>query len=978
MKLRLSTLFASVMMATTMATAQQTASSDTVNQRMARQLLTDCSVKTTAPLADKAYLPFGREYVSMLQGDASRTEGFTTTNGTARCVDFNNIKPDISHCYVVSKGVTGSPDEVGMVYYAYFSKSQLQVVKYNTLSKQIMKKSDVRDYNDGIVRDFTNTIFLKYLRDNSSSSFDIINAWVANDTRRNEIFQSFVDLNTMDYNADGTDDVFLMAGTTLYVFDGNSLSLLAERKWCNATMISPSSVVYDFNGDGINDYLALHIWNPWTDTGDKNSVEGGILLSERDSQGRVSFRYVQKVMDSHDIASYKNINQTLRSTMTMRIVYPDGRYAAPKLAFAVSSLAYGGCYGSQLNGKQHMVHRFYQQLTLVDFASSEMSVAGKGWYTAAAHINDSALCRNEAYCGSFRIYDRRRPYLFGRPAMNAAFSQGYANAQRIMWFDRILTYNSSAKTFATEFSIADMHNKIYGRTGTTRFDRIVGGQVEVITGSAAQEARLGIESFAMAVAESKDRTDKGTFNDDLDWEDCNYYMVHLFPCQLCTGTVMYPSSHTANNWCYGTGIMPKCNDASPMTITKTSADRGMQVELVDKKTIVSTPIISHVVSAAPYQTDNVSSYGNTSVGINQSQGENHTVSTSNSFGGYADLGADIAGVLKITTRHSTSQSWSSSKGTGISMSSGQTLSNSNGQDFVVFTYFPADRYTYRVVDCPADSTMVGSEFCLVKAQGNDIRQGGYPVDKFNALVAGSACPQITPAVLRHTAGSISSYPTGVDDTDSIMHSFGINDSTCLGISAVMSYLTADLNSAVSLSYSNSTSASNGESFTFSNQLSFTLSVKPWKYFGLNGGGGITKGETSGWTQSTSYSKSYSVGCTMPKPEDADKDRCEFRMVWYRQTVGSEADNTKQSFMVVNYYVTGYVHNDGSQQARAHAFVDAFDDATGISGTTTAKTVDSVKYFDLSGREIAAGTKGLCVKVTTYSDGTRQSAKMMVR
>ena len=52
------------------------------------------------------------------------------------------------------------------------------------------------------------------------------------------------------------------------------------------------------------------------------------------------------------------------------------------------------------------------------------------------------------------------------------------------------------------------------------------------------------------------------------------------------------------------------------------------------------------------------------------------------------------------------------------------------------------------------------------------------------------------------------------------------------------------------------------------------------------------------------------------------------------------------------------------------------DETGVNSTTEAKSVKSVEYTDLSGRRIARPTNGVYVKTTTFSDGTKESKKVV--
>ena len=81
-------------------------------------------------------------------------------------------------------------------------------------------------------------------------------------------------------------------------------------------------------------------------------------------------------------------------------------------------------------------------------------------------------------------------------------------------------------------------------------------------------------------------------------------------------------------------------------------------------------------------------------------------------------------------------------------------------------------------------------------------------------------------------------------------------------------------------------------------------------------------------------------------------------------------------MVVNYYVTA----SSTLEEQAKEYLDDYNpfDHQGIDGIDADKTVESVKYFDNTGREIAQPAHGMYMKVTTYNDGTRDTKKLMAR
>ncbi len=50
------------------------------------------------------------------------------------------------------------------------------------------------------------------------------------------------------------------------------------------------------------------------------------------------------------------------------------------------------------------------------------------------------------------------------------------------------------------------------------------------------------------------------------------------------------------------------------------------------------------------------------------------------------------------------------------------------------------------------------------------------------------------------------------------------------------------------------------------------------------------------------------------------------------------------------------------------------DENSVKGVDADKTVKSVKYYDIAGRELSAPAEGLVIKRTTYTDGTTTTLK----
>jgi hypothetical protein len=88
--------------------------------------------------------------------------------------------------------------------------------------------------------------------------------------------------------------------------------------------------------------------------------------------------------------------------------------------------------------------------------------------------------------------------------------------------------------------------------------------------------------------------------------------------------------------------------------------------------------------------------------------------------------------------------------------------------------------------------------------------------------------------------------------------------------------------------------------------------------------------------------------------------------------------------VVYYYTTGFnkmgvqvIYKGGNETHKSNII---YYDATGINNATaaTAKDVKSVTYTDVSGRKVSNPVRGLYIKTETYTDGTTNNSKVLVK
>ena len=89
-------------------------------------------------------------------------------------------------------------------------------------------------------------------------------------------------------------------------------------------------------------------------------------------------------------------------------------------------------------------------------------------------------------------------------------------------------------------------------------------------------------------------------------------------------------------------------------------------------------------------------------------------------------------------------------------------------------------------------------------------------------------------------------------------------------------------------------------------------------------------------------------------------------------IDAKSDNKWYDLKVVITDDNGNV----AQQLIEPAFSIEKIEGTGVNDVETAKAVQSVRYYDLTGRQSAEPTEGINIKVITYTDGTTRSEKVM--
>lgn len=920
---------AMLMAATSVSTsAQKHTLADTIaaRSRMVKTLLGENPgpVQAEVPYKDNDYMPYSAETPNLIIGN-KYTNYLLQLDQSAPMQAQESGKANYYHSdyyYVASHGCT-SAKSYGVMFYVEFTKSQFQIVRCSTRDGE-QKRSGIFFYNTSVSQeapDFTEKSYLEPLREKTTANMDIVNNWVSNDTRRNEIFQSFIDLNTMDYNDDGIDDLMLVVGNTLHIIDGSTLEEIAKKQITTDVDCSPSSVVYDFNDDGIDDYLCMiaHTSDYANQTDLK--FDGVIAASKYADDGTLSYSLVDKTMSAADLAS--GSGKTMRGTMAMQLVYPESRWQAPMLAIAVTDCRYNGIQFSDtikndttklnlgatldankldtLSSGYNIIYLFDEYLSMVNISSAAIGQPVDNWYRVDAKKNEEIRCNRTTNSGYLfgHCEDRRRPFLFGRPALSGAFTDGWDNPQQIFWINSVYGYNPNTKAFSQAYVMPNQHDwQTYNNDNG--FDRIVGGQIESVrTTNGFSE---GKEAFAFISAESKNQYDKGTLYDDFDWADSNYKFGALWRASKTSDwTLVTPYTLSADSARFA------------IALGKIAKDKGAKMKLISSEVTCSNPIISYVLAAPPYVKGLTTSTGSVMFSQSSSESASETKAYTECAGGGTEDGKqlNILSLLKIGTRKSLTKSWSNSTSQTISSGEERASGTSAGIDYVVFNYMPADLFTYEITECEAVPEMVGTKFHLTKVRDAGIMQKGMPVSEFNAMVEGTTCPQIKSDVLSHTVGYVGSYHKGLYNESAIRKAFNVADSDYFRISQVVAVPEESATERITLSYGKGGSESYSEATHTDVALAFSLGPIEWsfgrfswmdKWIDKDKKGDPTSWDNS-WSQTKSWNNSYSITAVLPNVTNPSTNYYTYCLVWYQHRVkNADGQSDSQNYMVANWYV----------------------------------------------------------------------------
>ncbi len=868
--------------------AQETDSTTlAINQERLTKTLLELSgedfsaVESDDPILDSTYLRVGPNNVFSSTGNKNTEYKITPLLPTWETTiteenDFTHSL-DISYLYSICKAghIKGASD---VVFNVYFNKSQYQIVKTD-IDGKITNKSGVFGYTEFQIPDITDQYFINSLRNSSTSDMDIINGYVSNNTRRNEVFQGFIDINTLDYNDDGTDDIFLVVGTNLYVYDGNTFEQLFTYQITsfNDHNNSPSSVIADFNGDGIDDYLCLEATLSTYDPQNTEIVGLYIGSAYNDSTKNLTYSARKVSVNASDVARHDK--STKRAMLTTRIFYPYGKNNVAKLLIALTEINY---YRIDWNYYNYFDHT----LTCLTVSGPDLEAGNANWYTVDASKQERTLCQLQSSDGYWFgcKFERRRPFYFGHPALGTAFIDGINNPQLIFWINKVYESNEKNQTFTELYEIPNLHEN-----NDSGFDRVVGGQVEAE--KTENNIEKGREIFVFHLADSENKQDIGTLYDDFDWRDTNYKIACVWRSErLKSATWNIVASNPLTE-----------TSGSPLTLSLTAIHKGKGALLkLTRRDVISTnPVIGYVLAAPPYINGRTIKPGSVAFTKSSSSSSSYTDATTWRIGGGVDINAKFGGIFTVSSHTAIVHSWTNQFRSTVTESESRGSGTQSGEDFVVFYYMPADQFTYKVIQCANVPSMVGEEFKIVKVRSTGMLQKGMSVAQYNEMVKGTTCRLIGENVISHTVGDVGSYKHGAYDEAAMRSAFKVDKTDYFRYSTAFDTPEEDADETVSLSYSKGGGEDRSEATSIDETVSFGIGNQEWTW-----GGGVfaTGGWTTSWTQSKSWDDTYRIDAKLPNVYNPKENNYTYCLVWYRHRAQDSSGKDLENYMVANWYV----------------------------------------------------------------------------
>lgn len=889
-------------------------------QAMVNQLVgSKATPEVAAPFSDGDALPITPGMPTVVYDSRIDSYGMSTTSkqqldpNVARTTDRNYGRYRVA-CHGKAVNSLGY-DYVAVINYSSDSFNKFTVYCYNTTDNALI--SQAAEVSLTTVPNFiTDKSYLKCVRSDYAGKslhgnvdLDPFSGTASTTMRNNEVLNSFVSLTAVDLDHDGTEEPIFCDGKNIYVFTFTSSRQLVLSQTIAVSdtaygTASCTSLAYDVDGDGNDDYVAIVIPDANKDV-DNSKMFFTFLTHSSDG---ITVTRSEVTNSQQGFFYYKN---SYRAMINASKFCPTGLQGETWLAVATTSV---------INDTETSV-RGMQKLAIVSTDWAKIQNGDAIWYDLKTYMT---CTRGDWY----QYYNRKKNTFYddyhlksasyGKPTLSQGFLEGIGAPASLLWEEGIFEWEPTTKNLSQKGWIS---------AALSNFRFVGGNSIATSLGSKTDFNVNGKEVFAVAYT-------------DVDYVSYDSGTTYCYSYQYDKDLKLACISYDNNDYNFQTITLNGSVDASTPGVSMLAQPliEGLQLKLLQKRVTVSTPNIECVLAVPPYVDGKSNGKGSVLFTNSQSSTQSMTESTSQSVGVSVGLGFDFLSCLKIGIQSKYSESWTNS------MSKNQTFTQTTidtvdkGEDMVAFTYVPVDVFDYEIVS--DNPNYNGQTFSLMRARSAGIKHDVMPMRNYNQLVGPAGGLVIDSSILPHTPGDVSTYahcpeadqtPNGARQL--IYDTFGVKEDEIIGMSNIYDVPSEGATKNISLGYGEGGTVSEGGSESVDVSLSFSLSgVIP---FAINTS--VNESTSQSWSMSTGWNKNVTIQGSVPYIVDKADNFYSYRLVWYRvhRTNADGAD--KQDFMVGNWIICE----------------DQTGDVSSVNGIGVDKKPFDARVFTIDGRYVGS-------------------------
>ena len=650
------------------------------------------------------------------------------------------------------------------------------------------------------------------------------------------------------------------SGNYIFVFQGNHVikidtesGTITDRELEKVTASSSrtcwTSVVYDFNGDGYDDILAI---------ADDNHTFKQYSVAIYGTSTGFSETCIEKLISSYEERVYNRDYGARVTSLDAKIVYPEGKNGAPMLQVAMvpvsaNYLMVVGYSVLENTGVIFHLDLSGENKNIWDEATSESDVQSifandNNFYVLAAHDGYFWKTKIEpVYPGGMETGSA--PIISAN--WNRVYSPDYSKCQPIY------TESDSRK-------IVDIH-----------FDQFtsISGDYKTLPNP---------ECYVITTASSAQK-------------------VYLTDYTYEGGLSSLPISRSFNK-VYDAPFNTGSNNNTGFASIPMRYKDGTIIEYESSEVYATNPNIYTILAAPPFNDQTAKDGGaeaSSYYTITSSTGVETEESTSESLKAGFSASISFLDVFKIGYDLTVSKEWIQSFSSSLSKTNLTNYNVTGKDDGVNFSFIPVDKFIYKVVKSDNPNIVEGEKVYFYNQREEEPRYTTWKLNTFNERLYGTGLPVIDNSVLPHEPGNLGSYrhiKQGFTEAE-LCALFNIDKTQLVG------YTEKNINpgdagpTGVEISIEKGNGSAKGESVTTEVEISIGCEME-----GL-GGMDLKTGSSStvSWTRTDTWGKSLTMGGQVPPVTNVDYQYL-CRQVFYRLNLKDENGNEVQDCLVNDWVV----------------------------------------------------------------------------